>query len=675
MGIWYMPYQFSPQQRLYGPYVHRTTNGKIALTYAWSHPDYNYVKHDWYRIGLKARTQTLVTQPYFDVDHVYISAVHDIHVGSRTIGVVTVDTTSASIDRFLTRIATARNVPYLTTHSGHVVGSPYAEALVSFARSRHPVGNILDVTDADAQAFIATRFPSDRLIIRTPAARIPVVLVNSFDATALGSTPAPIGLLAITAGLVWLLTLAAIIAMRRARARGMAALDLHRERTRLALEINAHLTAEQALRKAAEGDPLTGLLNRSTILTAIDHSIERARSGEHPESLLFIDLSGFDRINSMFGYLSGDKILRDLGGRLRTCAGADNVVSRLGGDEFAVLVHGDAAAARAVGECLHHSMEPGLSLDGETVYLDADVSVVEIVGSYVGAEDVLRDADYALQQAKRAQRTSIVTFDPALREEAAKQRELQAALRGAISRGEIFVEYQPICRIRNGELVAFEALVRWNRASQPVVYPTDFIPLAERTGLVFEVDRYVADVACAQMAEWQREHPQLRLELNASALHFEHPAALRGLTNVLQKHALNPETVDIELTESSLVGLTPEAMSAVRDLHGRGIRLHLDDFGTGYSSLTYLQRLHVDALKIDRSFVEAMLHDKRAMQIISAIVNLARSVHVDVIAEGVTSEEQARALEKLGVTMGQGFLYAHPMPAQEAERMIERCYS
>jgi EAL domain-containing protein (putative c-di-GMP-specific phosphodiesterase class I) len=206
------------------------------------------------------------------------------------------------------------------------------------------------------------------------------------------------------------------------------------------------------------------------------------------------------------------------------------------------------------------------------------------------------------------------------------------------------------------------------------MYPTEFIPLAERTGLVFQVDRYVADVACGQMSEWQRAHPELRLELNASALHFEHPGALRGLTNVLQQHTLRPDTVDIELTESSLVGLTREAISAVRDLHGLGIRLHLDDFGTGYSSLTYLQHLQ-DAVKIDRSFVETMLEDERAMQIVNAIVNLARSIQVEVIAEGVTSDEQARALEKLGVMMGQGYLYAHPMPAEDAERMIARCYS
>jgi EAL domain-containing protein (putative c-di-GMP-specific phosphodiesterase class I) len=302
------------------------------------------------------------------------------------------------------------------------------------------------------------------------------------------------------------------------------------------------------------------------------------------------------------------------------------------------------------------------------------MGVVEILGSYNAAEEVIRDADYALYQSKIGQRATVVEFDPSLREEAAKQRELQAALRGAITRGEMFVEYQPICRIRNGELVGFEALVRWQRNGH-ALYPSDFIPLAERSGLVCDVDRYVADVACEQMAQWHQTLPDLRLELNASALHFEQPGAMRDLTKVLRRHNLQPETLDIELTESSLVGLTDEAVASVRDLHSEGIRLHLDDFGTGYSSLTYLQRLHVDAVKIDRSFVEVMLQDDRAMQIVHAIVNLAWSLGVEVIAEGVTTPEEALALEKLGVTLAQGYLYARPLPAEDAQRLVEQRFA
>ncbi len=674
IGIWYAPFKFSPTLKLYGPYTHRTTNGKIVLTYSWSHVNYNYIRHAWFQIGLKARKQSVVTPPYFDTDHVYISAVHDMVVRGHPIGVVSVDTTSDSIDLLLSRLSWPQNLAYLTTYNGRVVAFPNPAALIAFARTRHPAKIILDVTGADARAFIARRYPGQRVIIQRHAARIPVILVNSLDAAALGAMQPPIMMLAMTAVLIWLLTLAAIWAMRRARARGIATLDLHRERTRLSLEINARVTAEEALRKAAEFDPLTGLLNRKTILTAIDQSIDKARAGGKPDSLLFVDLNGFERINTTHGHIAGDKILMDFAEMLRECASDENAPARLGGDEFAVLVHDDMRVARQIGECVHQRMKAGLSVDSERVYMDAGMGVVEILGTYNAAEDVIRDADYALYQSKVGQRAAVVEFNPFLREGAAKQRELQAALRGAVGRGEIFVEYQPICLIRNGELTGFEALARWLRDGQELC-PADFIPLAERSGLVCDIDRYVADVACRQASQWQRIRPDLRLELNASALHFEQPGALNQLTDVFRRYQIAPQTIDLELTESSLIGLTDAAIDAVRDLHEMGIHFHLDDFGTGYSSFTYLQRLHVDALKIDRSFVEAMLEDGRAKQIVHAIVNLAWSLDIQVIAEGVTTHEQARALENLCVTLAQGYLYAQPMRAEDAERLVETSYS
>ena len=670
IGIWYEPFKFSRTLRLFGPYVHRTTTGKIVLTYEWSHVNYNYFRHEWFQIGLKARNQALVTPPYFDTDHVYISAVHDMVAHGQSIGVVSVDTTSDSINMLLSRLSWPQNLAYLTNYKGGVVAFPNAPALLAFTRTRHPAKIILDVTDADARAFITQRYPGQRITIQRRAARIPVILTNSLDAAGLGAMPPPIMMLAMTAVLIWLLTFAAIWAMRRARARGVAELDLHRERTRLSLEINARVSAEEALRKAAERDPLTGLMNRKTILTAIDQSIEAARAGATPNSLLFVDLNGFERINTVYGHVAGDQILEDFAEMLAECARSGDMLARLGGDEFAVLVHGDTNAARQIGECLHHAMKAGLRIESESVYLDAGMGVVEIQGTYNAAEDVIRDADYALYQSKLGQRATVVEFDPSLREDAAKDRELQAALRGAVTRREIFVEYQPICRIRNGELVGFEALARWQRDGQEL-FPSEFIPLAERSGLVCDLDRYVADVACAQVAQWQRVRPDLRLEINASALHFEKPGGLSDFTEALQRHAMRPDTLDVELTESSFMGLTNTAVAGVQELHRKGINLHLDDFGTGYSSLTYLLRLQVDALKIDRSFVETMLQDERSMRIVSAIVNLARSLGVEVIAEGVTTHEEVQTLEKLGVTLAQGYFYAHPMRAEDAARLVE----
>lgn len=659
IGVWYEPFKFSKNLRLFGPYAHKTQSGGTVLTYQWSHVDYDYVRHKWYRLGLLARSSTIVTDPYFDIDHIYISAVRDIQANGHSVGVVSVDTTSSEIDRYLASMSNEANVRYLITGSGRVVAFPQSASLLQFAARRHHVKNMLDVTDSDAQAFIASRYPGRRVVTRQVATRVPLILINSFDAKALGSAPPPVRLLGAIAALVCLLAIAGILALLRAAARGSAALTLERERAYLSLKTDiTHV------------DPLTDLANRHAMIEEIDTAITEVRERGARRALLWIDLTGFERINDRFGRSMGDRILREFAALLRRVAPEGAVLGRVGGDEFAVLLDGDASHASAVGERLHHEMAVFFPLDGDNVYVDARIVALDMPDTYTGAQDVIRDASYAVQEAKFTRRNTVVVFDPELRESAARQHELQAELRGAIARGEIFVEYQPICRIRNGEVVGFEALARWRREGQPVMYPTDFIPLGEQTGLVLQLDRHVAEVACDRLAQWQRSDPKLRLQLNASALHFEEPAALRGLTAAVRERSVRPGSVDIELTESALMGLTPEAIDAVRELHAQGMRLHLDDFGTGYSSLAYLQRLHVDALKIDRSFVETMLEDQRSMQIVQAIVKLAQSMKVDLIAEGVTTKDQARALLKLGVTMGQGFYYSPPVAADEAERLI-----
>jgi diguanylate cyclase (GGDEF)-like protein len=672
MGLWYQPYAFSPRIRLFGPYVHRTKTGAIVLTYGWSRLTYDYVRHAWYRKGLQARRQTAITEPYFDVDHVYISAVHDIRHENASLGVATVDTTSEAIDKFLNRISSSDRVTYLTTLNGRVVAFPHAAQLLTFASSAHAPSIILDVTDADAQRFIAGRYPGPRIVTRVRAARIPVILVNSWTASSLGSASPPTAMLAGTAAFVWLMTFAAILAIRRARLSGLAALDTDRERTRLSLELQTRASAEQALRKAANVDALTGLANRGALIRAINESIDGARRADGRDYLVFVDVNGFERINSTFGHVAGDQALAELGALLRRCARENDLAARLGGDQFAVLVRGDGTAAHEFGNCLHREMTQPLSIGGETIFLDAGIGVAEIVGDYARAEEVIRDADFAMYQAKRSARAAIVEFDPALRETAVAQRELQAALRGAVDRGEITIAYQPIYRLAERTLVGFEALMRWQRPGQGTMQPGAFIPVAERTGVILELDRHVAEAACAHLAEWQRTAPDLRLAINASALHFEHAGALRELIAALRRCPVRPGTLDVEITESALMGLTREAIDTVRELHALDIRLHLDDFGTGYSSLTYLQHLHVDALKIDRTFVSSMLNDERSMQIVNAVVNLARGLRVEIVAEGVETESHERALIYLGVTMGQGFLYGKPMSAEEAGRLVSR---
>ena len=669
-GLAFQPYAFLPSIRLFNPYVHRTQNGRIVLTYSWSSPTYDYVHRPWYRTGLQARAQSLVTQPYFDTDHVYISAVKAIRAGNTWIGVATVDLTSETIDGFLARISDPSRIHYLTAGNGHVIAFPNPMQLLQFARSRHPVGRILDVTIADANAFIAQRYPGPRILVRTHAADIPVIMVTAFTPPVIGAVPPPINPLMASAGGVWVLAIAAIFAIRLSRSRELAALDLERERARLAAEIDTRVKAESALRRAAEMDPLTGLANRFSLETALSESIASAREGSGIDSLVVIDLNDFDRINGAFGYNAGNSVLVEVAALLRKCAGERDLPARLGDDEFAVLVRGDKQAALSLAERLQRQMATALSIGEERIFLDAGIGIAEVSADYARPEDLMRDAGFATYHAKRSERTAIVNFDPALRETASQQRETQAALRGAIERDEILIEYQPIMQIRDRRVVGFEALTRWQRSNEQRVNPGSFIPVAERTGMILALDRYVIERACLELAPLQQLRPGLHIAVNASALHFEHEASLRDLFTVLERSAAEPHTLKVELTESAVMGLTRDVAAPVRELHAMGIQLHLDDFGTGYSSLMYLQHLHVDALKIDKSFVEAMLQDERAMQIVQAIVTLARNFRIKLIAEGVETEAQEAALADLGVMYAQGFFYARPMAAQEARGLL-----
>lgn len=669
-GLAFQPYAFSPHVRLFNPYVHRTPDGRIVLTYSWSSPVYDYVNRPWYRTGFQARAQPLMTQPYFDTDHVYMSAVKAIRSANGWIGVATVDVTSETIGTFLARISAPSRVHYIATTTGHVVAFPNPGQLLQFARSRHPARRILDVTTSDANAFIAQRYPGPRILVQTHAAGIPVSIINAYTPSVLGGVPAPVNLLLASAGTLWLIAIAAIFGVRHARSRELAALDFERERARLSAEINTRVNTERALRSAAGRDALTGLANRVTLLAAVSQSLAATRAGMPHDSLLIIDLNDFDRINDTFGFSAGDSMLVSFSMLLRGCAGESDLPARLGDDEFAVLVRGDRRAALALAERLQREMATALKIGDEQIYLDAGIGVAEVSAEYTRPENVIRDALFATYHAKRSETTTIVTFDPALRETASRQRDIQAALRGAVERDELLLEYQPIMHIQDRRIVGFEALMRWHRPKQELVGPSSFVPIAERTGLILALDRHVIERACLELAPLQQIRPGLHIAVNASALHFEHEGSLQELFSVLERTTVEPNTLKVELTESAVMGLTRDVAAPVRELHAMGIQLHLDDFGTGYSSLMYLQHLHVDALKIDKSFVEAMLQDERAMQIVQAIVALARNFRIKLIAEGVETDAQESALAELGVTYAQGYLYARPMPAQEAQLLL-----
>jgi diguanylate cyclase (GGDEF)-like protein len=660
--VWYQPYKFSPRTRLFGPYAHRVENNGITLTYVWSSGSYNYPSHAWYRTGAQTSTETRITPPYFDVDHVYISAVHGMFVNGAFAGVTTTDMTSESIDTFLQAISSRRHVLYVTDLSGRVVAFPNTAALIAFARARHPVRRILDVTDADARAFLRMHYGKDTVLLQRRATPMPLVLVDAWDPATLGPA-VPLSLLIAIGVLLWVAAAAAMILLWHTRVNTQHTLNVHREHSRLLMEIESHVRAERALRRAAEVDRMTGLSDRATFMRDLERRVTSPPDAASSTALLLLDVNNLDALNEAYGRQTGDRVLMHVAALARRCCGRYDVAARFESDQFAVLVSGDAERrGRAIADCVQRGMSAGLEVDGQRLFFDSAAGFVTVGPEHAHAQDVLRDADDALYYAKRTGH-AFVEFTQQLREEAHRDREMRAALRGALERGEMYCVYQPIYRLDTRAVVGLEALARWQRG-ETTVYPAQFIPLAERTGLVLEVDRYIAETATKVVSQL-RDGVPIALSINVSALHFKHRAAFEALQTSLERGRLGHGMLNVELTETALMTLSSTSRDFVQQIHALGVGMHLDDFGTGYSSLSYLQHLHVDALKIDRSFVAAMLGDERARQIVELIVQLARRFRIETIAEGIESAAQEDALRDLGVTMGQGLFFAAPVRARD----------
>ena len=410
-------------------------------------------------------------------------------------------------------------------------------------------------------------------------------------------------------------------------------------------------------------DALTGLPNR----TCLQEQLRALVLEERPFATLYLDFDHFKTVNDSFGHTVGDALLVALGERLTAALRPGDMVARLGGDEFAVLLAPGGEDAAEVAARLTSVFELPLTLAGHTLLCTASIGVVLGSGS-VDAESVLRDADIAMYRAKAAGRSQFVVFDPAMREDVQARLALEADLRVAVLRGEFEVYYQPIICAPLDAVVGVEALVRWHHPERGLVSPDAFIPVAEETGLVLDIDRWVVQTACEQLALWSGS--ELSLSVNLSSLQFTRADLAPFLAGVLAKTGLAPHRLKLELTERLLLDTTQAVQETLDALRKLGVRLHIDDFGTGYSSLAYLQRFNADALKIDRSFV-AML-ETGSSELVRTIVNLAHNLGMQVVAEGVESKAQFVQLRMLGCDYMQGYLFSRPVPAADIEALVQR---
>ena len=422
-------------------------------------------------------------------------------------------------------------------------------------------------------------------------------------------------------------------------------------------------------------DPLTGLHNRMFLIGEIEQAL--IESPAHPFALLCLDLDEFKLINDSLGHMAGDRLLRETGSRLKAACACFRhqhpatrfSPARFGGDEFTILVSGtDQQVPAELASFLISDLGRPVDVGNRDVFSGVSIGLVCPNSSYRTAEEVLRDADTALNLAKRRGRNRLEVFDQSMRARALARLDLGTGLRRALDRNELTVWYQVKVDLRSGEVIGFEALSRWFDSRRGPISPVEFIPVAEETGLIVPLGMWALSESCRQMGEWTAADPAfatLSLSVNLSPRQFSEPDLCDSVARILAETGFDPNRLCFEITESVLVEDLDRAADTLKRLKALGISLKLDDFGTGYSSLRYLSCLPFDTLKIDRSFVSAMGNSQESAGIVKTIIALARDLHMDVVAEGIEREDQMIWLRDLGCQYGQGFYFGRPAPPDD----------
>jgi diguanylate cyclase (GGDEF)-like protein/PAS domain S-box-containing protein len=445
----------------------------------------------------------------------------------------------------------------------------------------------------------------------------------------------------------------------------------------LTRDITERRRAEEQLLHDAFHDSLTGLPNRALFMDhlrlAVNHC--RRRRG-YLFAVLFIDVDRFKVINDSLGHMVGDELLIAIARRLEICLRDGDTIARLGGDEFTILLDGikDYSDAQRVAERVQEVLEQPFALAGRELFVTASVGIKYSGGGDEQPEDLLRDADTAMYCAKALGKARSQVFDEKMHMRALTLLEIESDLRRAIEREEFEVHYQPIVSLGSGKICGFEALVRWSHPERGLISPNDFIPIAEETGLVIQIDRWVLKQACMQMRRWQEAFPvtrQMKISVNLSCRQFMQPTIVEQALETLRETGLDPRSLKLEITESVMMERGDYAMSVLERLSKAGIELSLDDFGTGYSSLSYIHHFPVSALKIDQSFIKRISGAQNG-EIVRAVVALARNLGMEVVAEGIETVAQLDQLKALGCEQGQGYYFSEPVDGESATELIQK---
>lgn len=453
--------------------------------------------------------------------------------------------------------------------------------------------------------------------------------------------------------------------------------ELQQMNALLEIELNERRKAEEQLSYSALHDPLTNLPNRALFSDRLNHTLERSRRrNNYSYAVFFMDLDRFKVVNDNLGHDTGDLLLIETAQRINSCIRSEDTVARLGGDEFVILLEesDDPGYYVKVAERILHKMAFPALLDDHKVFVSVSLGIVLGSDNYSKAEDILRDADIAMYQAKKRGRGRYEIFNPSMLDHVISQLQLETAMRTALENGQFVVYYQPIIQLGKNKIVGFEALLRWNHPTKGLLLPADFISIAEETGLIVPIGYWVIQEACRQLRDWITQNPHnsnLSVNVNLSPKQFSDQELIEKITTIIDDYQLKSSHLKLGITETLIIENRETVSMTLTRLREIGVHVEIDDFGTGYSSLGYLNMLPVDTLKIDRSFIHQIKENNSGIEIVQTILALARSLGMNVIAEGVETNTQLESLKTLGCDYVQGFLFYEALEPQEAVKLIQ----
>ena len=441
-------------------------------------------------------------------------------------------------------------------------------------------------------------------------------------------------------------------------------------------DITTRKSLEARLTHQASHDPLTNLANRTLFRSRVEIALQRAVNREQVV-VMFLDLDNFKAVNDSLGHGAGDQLLVTAAARLLNATRGSDTVARLGGDEFAILLENvrDDDETRIVAERIARTMRQPIMVGAESVVVGASIGIARAHHGQESADDVLRNADVAMYTAKGSGKGHYEFFEPSMHAAAVDRLELDGDLRRAVSDGEFVLYYQPLVELDTANVVGVEALLRWNHPRRGIVDPIDFVPVAEENGLIIPIGRWVLGEACRQAQAWWRSLPDTdprTVAVNVSGRQLQDPIFVSDVAQALADSGLPPARLVLEITETVIMHRTEAMLHRLHELMALGVHLAIDDFGTGYSSLSYLQQFPIDIIKIDKEFVEGMERTPAGAALTRTIIGLGWTLGLSTVAEGIERSQQRTALHELGCEMGQGFLFARPLPAEEIGEHVTR---